>query len=161
MSRILRILSIAVVALALTTPAWAGESEEEQEIIKDLKEMWKEIAAKELSDVLVGPKGLIQASSSGGLWQVFETTEALAAFLEASPTMRFTPYHIDVRFLGSQKDVAYVTYYLVGTIAREGKEAIINYRTRASSVMEKTDGQWISVGSHYSPLFGGSGLVTD
>ena len=81
MSRILRILIIATVALVLTAPVWAGESEEEQEIVNTVKKMWEKIAAKEVSDSWFGPKGLIQASSSGGFWHVFETPEAMAAFI--------------------------------------------------------------------------------
>jgi len=161
MSRILRIGIIAAVTLILTVPAWAGESEEEQKIVNTVKETWKKLAAKEISDGLVGPKGVIQAYSSGGLWLV-RTPEEMAAEVKAPPnTLQFTPYHINVKFLGSKKDVAYVTYYLVGTIVREEKEDIINYRTRASNVMEKIDGKWVTSGSHYSPLFGGAGLVTD
>ena len=161
MFRILRILIIATVALFLTTPTWAGESEEEQNIVNTVKEIWGKLAAKEVSDGLVGPKGSIQAQSSGGLWRVY-TPETMAAELKESPnTLQFTPYHINVKFLGSKKDVAYVTYYLVGTIVREEKEDIPNYRTRASNVMEKIDGKWVNSGSHYSALFGGSGLVAD
>ena len=54
--------------------------------------------------------------------------------------------------------MAYVTYYLVGKIVREGKDDIVNYRTRASNVMENKDGKWVNSGAHYSPLFGGSGV---
>ena len=77
---------------------------------------------------------------------------------ESPNTLKFTPYHINAKFLGQEKDVAYVTYYLVGKIVREGKDDIANYRTRASNVMEKTDGKWVNSGAHYSPLFGGSGV---
>ncbi len=160
MSRILRILILMAVALVLMTPIWAGESEEGQKIVNTVKEMWKKLAAKEMSDGMAGPKGVIAANSHGGLWLV-STREEMAASIKESPTMQFTPYHINVKFLGSQKDVAYVTYYLVGTIVREGREDIPNYRTRASNVMEKIDGKWVTSGSHYSPLFGGVGLVTD
>ena len=157
MSRILSILIIVAVALVVTAPAWAGEMEEKQEVINQVKETWKKIAAKEVDAVGVGPNGVIQAQSHGGFWRSF-TPETMAAFLKESPNMRFTPYYIEVRFLGSKKDVAYVTHYLVGTIVREGKDDIANYRTRASSVMEKIDGRWVTAGSHYSPLFGGSGI---
>jgi hypothetical protein len=161
MFRILRILIIATVALVLTTPTWAVESEEEQKIVNIVKETWKKAASKEVSDGMVGPKGSIQAHSSGGLWMAL-TPEAMATTLKESPnTMQFTPHHINVKLLGSKKDVAYVTYYLVGTIVREGKEDIPNYRTRASNVMEKIDGKWVNSASHFSALFGGSGVVFD
>ena len=41
MFRILRILIIAVVALALTTPAWAGESEEVQQVRNVINKEWE------------------------------------------------------------------------------------------------------------------------
>lgn len=157
MSRILSIFTIAAVAMVLTSPIWADEPEEEQTVINQVKETWRKIAAKEVDDIGVGPSGIIQAQSHGGFWRFF-TPETMAAYLKDSPNLRFTPYYIEVRFLGSKKDVAYVTYYLAGTIVRQGKEDIANYRTRASSVMEKIDGIWVTAGSHYSPLFGGTGI---
>ena len=158
MSRIVHIISAVAVALVLNNPAWPGESAEEQQIIKTVKETWKKLASKEVSDGLVSPAGTINAQSSGGLWMNVER-ETFATYMKESPnTLKFTPYHINVKFLGQEKDVAYVTYYLVGKIVREGKDDIANYRTRASNVMEKTDGKWVNSGAHYSPLFGGSGV---
>ena len=40
MPRIVYIISAVAVALVLNNPAWAGESEEEQQIIKTVKETW-------------------------------------------------------------------------------------------------------------------------
>lgn len=158
MPRIVYIISAVALALALDSPAWAGESEEDQQLIETVKETWKKLAAKEVTDGLVGPQGTINAQSSGGFWMHIGR-EAFAANMKESPdTLKFSPYHINVKFLGQKKDVAYVTYYLVGDIIREGKDDITNYRTRASNVMEKKDGKWVNSGAHYSPLFGGSGV---
>ena len=155
------IFTVCVVSLVLTTMATADESEEEQKIVNIVKETWTKVAAKEVSDGMIGPKGSIQAHSSGGLW-IVRTPEAMATSMkESHNTLEFTPHHINVKFLGSKKDVAYVTYYLVGTIVREGKDDIPNYRTRASNVMEKIDGKWVNSASHFSALFGGSGVVFD
>ncbi len=123
-----------------------------------MKETWKKLANKEVSDGLVGPNGTINAQSSGGLWMDLERETFEVNMKESSDTLKFSPYHINVKFLGEIKDVAYVTYYLVGNIIREGKDDITNYRTRASNVMEKKDGKWVNSGGHYSPLFGGSGI---
>ena len=41
----------------------------------------------------------------------------------------------------------------------EGKVVVPNYRTRISQVMEKRGNKWLWVGTHASPLFGGSGVV--
>ena len=116
MSRIVHIISAVAVALVLNHPAWPGESAEEQQIIKTVKETWKKLASKEVSDGLVSPAGTINAQSSGGLWMNVER-ETFATYMKESPnTLKFTPYHINVKFLGQKKDVAYVTYYLVGKI---------------------------------------------
>ena len=52
-------------------------------------------------------------------------------------TLNFTPYHINVEILGAKKDVAYVVYYLGGTIDRNDEVLVSNYRTRASNIMKK------------------------
>ncbi len=158
MPRIAIIISAVALALVLNSPAWAGESEEEQQLIETVKEAWKKLAEKEVSDGLVGPTGTINAQSSGGLWMNLERETFEANMKESPDTLKFRPYHINVKFMGQKKDVAYVTYYLVGNILRAGKDDITNYRTRASNVMEKKDGKWVNSGGHYSPLFGGSGV---
>ena len=158
MPRIVYIISAVAVALVLNNPAWAGESEEEQKIIKTVKETWKKLAEKEVSDGLVSPAGTVNAQSSGGLWMNVERETFEANMKESLDTLKFSPYHINVKFLGQKKGVAYVTYYLIGKIVREGKDDIVNYRTRASNVMENKDGKWVNSGAHYSPLFGGSGV---
>jgi uncharacterized protein DUF4440 len=159
MSRVSRIPIIAATALIVTAPTWAAEVEDEQAIIDDTKSVWEQIAAKDFTHLMIGPRGVVHAGSAGGLWRRM-TAEEMAAYLAESPNLRAAPYHINVRFLGSQKDVAYVTYYLVGTVVR-GDGGCVSYRTRASSVMEKIDGEWVSAGQHYSPLFGGSGFGAD
>jgi uncharacterized protein (DUF1330 family) len=54
-----------------------------------------------------------------------------------------------------------VTFYLTGTIKLPDGNAIPDYRTRVSWVVEKMDGNWVVSGAHYSPLFGGSGARFD
>ena len=75
--------------------------------------------------------------------------------------MNFTPYHINVEILGSKKDVAYVVYYLGGTIDRNDEVLVPNYRTRASNIMKKEKGKWFTVGAHYSPMHSGAGVTLD
>lgn len=159
MSHRSRITAIAAVTALFVASAWAGEAEDRQAIAEQIKGVWGRIAARDFADLGFSPKGVVHAGSEGGLWREM-TGKEMAAFLEAAPTLRATPYHINVRFLGANRDVAYATYYLVGTVSRgEGGEAV-SYRTRACSVMEKIDGKWVHSGQHYSPLFGGSGFVT-
>ncbi len=68
---------------------------------------------------------------------------------------------MNVKFLGSEEDVAYVTYYLAGKIANGDNVVVPNYRTRISQVLEKRGSNWTFIGSHASPLFGGSGFNVD
>ena len=75
--------------------------------------------------------------------------------------MNFTPYHINVEILGAKKDVAYVVYYLGGTIDRNDEVLVSNYRTRASNIMKKEKGKWYTVGAHYSPMHSGAGVTFD
>ena len=111
---------------------------------------------------LINPNGAWQARSDGGLWD-FQSPKEIKSQIEDSPnTLNFRPYHIEVTIVGKSKDVAYTNYYLVGTITgRGGKVLANNYRTRASGTLVKKSGKWVSVGEHYSPLYGGSGVIFD
>ena len=81
---------------------------------------------------------------------------------ESPNVLDFDPHHINVRMVGEKQDVAYAAYYLVGNILDADRKVIVkNYRTRASQVWVKLDGRWVEIGSHYSPLYGGSGVVLD
>jgi len=103
MTRIVYVISAVAVALFLNSPAWAGNSEEEQQIIKTVEETWKKLANKEVSDGLVGPTGTINAQSSGGLWMNLERKTFEANMKESPDTLKFSPYHINVKFLGQKK----------------------------------------------------------
>ena len=105
------------------------------------------------------PEHNIIAYSTGGLWEDLSAEEMAKSIVGGPNTFALRPYHINVRFLGSKKDVAYVSYYLVGNILRGDTVVVSNYRTRISQVSEKRGGKWITVGNHASPLYGGSGIV--
>jgi hypothetical protein len=45
--------------------------------------------------------------------------------------------------MGAQKDVAYVYYYLSGSIERSGDREITNYQTRASNIFDKINRRWV------------------
>jgi hypothetical protein len=133
-------------------------SPEEQKIVDHTVAQWKNFAERNFDAMAVGPGDLVnvQASSHGGLWDK-RTGEEFLNNLRSTPyTLRATPYHIQVLFLGSDKDVAYVAYYLSGSVTLEDGTVVDNYRTRASEVLEKIDGQWVGRGAHYSKLFEGS-----
>jgi ketosteroid isomerase-like protein len=153
---VLSVLSLFLVSLALAQ----SYSPEEQKIVDETLSRWKNFSEGNYDAVVTGPKDLvgIQASSHGGLWEKATAEEQLNALKNTPYTLRATPYHIQMMFLESAKDVAYVTYYLSGSITLKDGTLIDNYRTRASEILEKTDGQWVSRGAHYSKLFEGSGI---
>lgn len=135
-------------------------SSEEQEIVDRTINQWKNFAERNYDAMVSGPGDLVglQASSHGGLWDRATAEEQLNNLTNTPYTLRATPYHIQILFLGSDKDVAYVTYYLSGSVTLEDGTVVDNYRTRASEVLESIDGQWVSRGAHYSKLHEGSGI---
>ena len=152
---------LLIVSLVFVSTATAQSySPEEQEIVDRTVAQWKSFAERNFDSMVIGPTDLanIQASSHGGLWEK-RTGEEFLDNLRSTPyTLRATPHHIQVLFLGSDKDVAYITYYLSGSITLEDGTLVDNYRTRASEVLERIDGQWVGRGAHYSRLFEGSGI---
>ena len=147
-------LIMAVLMLACSAP---GQADEAAAIKKNLEQMWSDVALGKIDSSNFG-KDTLTAYSSGGLWQKL-SGEELSASIVTGPRLHVKPYHIEITFLGAQKDVAYATYYLAGNI-KNGEEVVVpNYRTRISQVMEKRGDKWVWVGTHASPLFGGSGIV--
>ena len=107
------------------------------------------------------PDGTWMANSNGGFWE-FLTVQDNKSLIEDSPnTLNLKAHHINVDIYGSKKDLAYVVYYLSGNIERDGKVLISNYRTRASNLLKKEKGKWLTVGAHYSPMHSGSGVKFD
>ena len=81
--------------------------------------------------------------------------------IEDSPnTLNLKAHYINVNVYGSRKDLAYVVY-LSENIERDGKVLVSNYRTRASNLLKKEKGKWLTVGAHYSPMHSGSGVKFD
>lgn len=146
---------VAVPAISL------ADGHDEEVIRKNVVEMWKQVAAKKLDGSLTSPNGVTQATSAGGFWRTLSRAENVAQINDDDSTLDFRPAYIEVRLLGSKKDVAHVSYYLSGTIFLNGAPPITNYRTRVSQVWEKLDGKWVVAAAHYSPLFGGSGVQPD
>ena len=148
---------IAVVMIAFGAHGQANEAER---IKKNITQMWKDMAQGKIESINFAEHTLT-AYSSGGLWENLTGDELSASLLEGPNRLNVKPYHINVTFLGAQKDVSYVTYYLAGNILSEGKVIVPNYRTRISQVLEKRGDKWVWVGTHASPLFGGSGITVD
>ena len=132
----------------------------ENKIKETIHSNWDKVAQKNVTG-LVHPDGNWMANSEGGFWN-FLTVEDNKALIEDSPnTINLKAHHINVNLYGSKKDLAYVVYYLSGSIERDGKVLISNYRTRASNLLKKEKGKWLTVGAHYSPMHSGSGVKFD
>mgnify|MGYP001162536657 FL=1 len=129
------------------------------EIKETIHSNWEKVAQKNVTGM--HPDGSWMANSNGGFWE-FQTVQENKTLIEDSPnTLNLKAHHINVDIYGSKKDLAYVVYYLSGSIEREGKVLISNYRTRASNLLKKEEGKWFTVGAHYSPMHSGSGVKFD
>ena len=128
-----------------------------------IEQTWKDVALKNPDAVRRRhPDGSWFASSQGGLWNIRSNEASFRPAIDGPNTLDFKPRHINVTIVGEKQDVAYATYYLVGKILDADRKVIVkNYRTRASQVSVKLDGKWVVIGSHYSPLYGGGGVVFD
>jgi len=152
-------LMLVVMGLLFVNNLMAGDKED---IVAQTKKQWADFSKKKMDSSLINPNGAWQARSDGGLWD-FQSPKEIKSQIEDSPnTLNFRPYHIEVTIVGKNKDVAYTSYYLVGSITGPGGKVIAsNYRTRASGTLVKNKGKWVAVGQHFSPLYGGSGVIFD
>jgi len=152
-------LLIIVISIFFVNNLMAGDKED---LIEQIKQQWVDFSNKKANMATINPNGSWQATSQGGLWQLL-SPEASKAQIEGSPnTFNFSPRHIEVTILGKSKDVSFANYYLVGTInGPDGKPMATNYRTRASATFLKKGSKWVSIGQHFSPLYGGSGVIFD
>ena len=150
---------------ALTGVVFASESRagDKENVVASIEQIWKDIALKNPVAIEGGhPDGSWTATSEGGLWQFLSNEEFVSRAIDGPNILDIKPRHINVTIVGEKQDVAYAAYYLVGKILDADRKVIVkNYRTRASQVSVKLDGKWVVIGSHYSPLYGGSGAVLD
>ena len=154
-----KVILVISLLLLFNNILFAGDKED---IIKQIKNQCVDFSKKKMDSSLINPNGVWQARSDGGLWD-FQSPKEIKSQIEDSPnTLNFRPYHIEVTIVGKNKDVAYTNYYLVGSITGpKGKVIASNYRTRASGTLIKNKGKWVAVGQHFSPLYGGSGVIFD
>jgi len=154
-----KILIVFAALILVNNNVIAGDKED---ITNQIKQLWVNFSNKKVDMSLINPNGSWQASSEGGLWNFQSPKEIQSQIADSPNTLNFRPYHIEVTIVGKSQDVAYTNYYLVGTITgRGGKVVANNYRTRASGTLVKQSGKCVSVGDHYSPLHGGSGVIFD
>jgi|TARA_B110000438_G_scaffold173484_1_gene165793 hypothetical protein len=147
---------VIIVGLLFVNNLIAGDKED---LIKQIKQQWVDFSNKKANMSTMNKNGAWQATSQGGLWE-FQTPKEFKAQIEEGPnTFNFSTRHIEVTIVGKSKDVAYANYYLVGTITGTNGLIASNYRTRASGIYLKKNGNWVSYGQHFSPLMGGSGVT--
>ena len=147
-----------------SVPIFVSESSagNKEDVISDIVQHWKDFALKNPAADVGHSDGSWVATAEGGFWQFLSAEEFKAMTIDSANIFDFKPQHINVRFVGGKQDVAYATYYLVGKILDADLKVIVkDYRTRASQVWVNLDGKWVVIGAHYSPLYGGSGVVFD
>ena len=152
---------LVLVCLSLTMLLFTGPSQaaDIDDITARLEQMWTDMAKGEMDPAGFDPDQNLTAYSSGGLWEDHTGEELSKALVGGGTTLDVSPYHIKIRLLGENSDVAHATYYLAGRILAGTEEVVTNYRTRISQVLEKQEGKWVVVANHASPLFGGSGVT--
>ena len=161
-----------LLALALVTPVAFGQSTSpiEELIVEQIRQSWQEaskgnydaVAEIDFGLTKIGESRFVDytvavAASDGSLWDISTATEQARLLNEDDFMLHATPRDIHVMFLGAAKDVVYVSYYLIGTIAISADD-VQDYRTRVSQVLERKDAKWVIRGAHYSGLMGASGI---
>ena len=146
-----------LVIMLLSNLTFGSDIDAIKNIIND---NWEKTSQRKVGD-FIHPEGSWLATSEGSFWNFQSPKENRNRIESSLNTLNFTPYHINIEILGAKKDVAYVVYYLGGTINRNDKVLVSNYRTRASNVMKKEKGKWYTVGAHYSPMHSGAGVTFD
>ena len=146
-----------LVIMLLSNLTFGSDIDAIKNIIND---NWEKTSQRKVGD-FINPEGSWLATSEGSFWNFQYPKENRERIENSLNTLNFTPYHINIEILGAKKDVAYVVYYLGGTIDRNDKVLVSNYRTRASNVMKKEKGKWYTVGAHYSPMHSGAGVTFD
>ncbi|MFL2998113.1 MAG: nuclear transport factor 2 family protein [Candidatus Neomarinimicrobiota bacterium] len=146
-----------LVIMLLSNLTFGSDIDAIKNIIND---NWEKTSQRKVGD-FIHPEGSWLATSEGSFWNFQSPKENRNRIESSLNTLNFTPYHINIEILGAKKDIAYVVYYLGGTIDRNDKVLVSNYRTRASNVMKKEKGKWYTVGAHYSPMHSGAGVTFD
>ena len=146
-----------LVIMLLSNLTFGSDIDAIKNIIND---NWEKTSQRKVGD-FIHPEGSWLATSEGSFWDFQSPKENRNRIESSLNTLNFTPYHINIEILGAKKDVAYVVYYLGGTINKNDKVLVSNYRTRASNVMKKEKGKWYTVGAHYSPMHSGAGVTFD
>ena len=109
-------LLLFLLLILLLVPQLNGQSKDEAVIKADVVKLWSDAANRKMDKNKLNPEHNIIAYSTGGLWEDLTADKMVASIVGGPNTFDLRPYHINVKFLGSKKDVAYGV----------SKEAVIN-----------------------------------
>ena len=168
----MRLMVISLLALTVMTGAVYGQNDarEKKDIEDQIEQSWKEASSGNYDAVSMLDYGLTGdsqsqlggnviavASSDGGPWEISTATEQANLLKDDDFVLHVRPHDVHILLIGSEKDVAYASYYLVGTISNSSND-VQNYHTRVSQVLEKINGKWVIRGAHYSRFMDAQGI---
>ena len=134
-------------------PAYADKATEEEvkKVILDNNAYTKKNLKGQ--DDIVASEGSLEFWSSGGLMN------------RVGPDVEpdeFNAFAIDVKHIKVitlvPGQAAVAQYYSEGSMDRKNGTPVGNYRTRATQVFVKEDGEWKVRAAHWSPIAGGAGI---
>ena len=168
----MRQMVISLLALILPIFAAHGKSETsvERTIAEQIRQSWKEASAGNHAAVvkldfglarngeaLFGDYVIAVAASDGGPWEISTVIEQARLLKDDHFELKVEPQNLHVMLLGSEENVAYASYYLVGTVASSA-DGTQDYHTRVSQVFERIEGKWVIRGAHYSRFMDAAGI---
>ena len=168
----MRLIVISFLALAVLPDAVYGQNDSrDKKVVEDqIRQSWKAASSGNYDAVSMLDFGLTKegqsqlgenviavASSDGGPWEISTATEQAELLKSDDFVLQVTPHDVHILLIGSEKDVAYASYYLVGTIGSSSNDGQ-NYHTRVSQVLEKVYGKWVIRGAHYSRFMDAQGI---
>ena len=168
----MRLMVISLLTLTVLPGAVYGQndSREKKEIEDQIKQSWKEASSGNYDAVSMLDFGLTEdsqsqlggnviavASSDGGPWEISTATEQAKLLKDDDFVLHVRPHDVHILLIGSEKDVAHASYYLVGTISSSSNE-VQDYHTRVSQVLEKINDKWVIRGAHYSRYMDAQGI---
>jgi hypothetical protein len=168
----MRLIVISILALTVLPGAVYGQndSRDKKEIEDQIRQSWKEASSGNYDAVSMldfgltgdsqsqlGENVIAVASSDGGPWEISTATEQAKLLKDDDFVLHVRPHDVHILLIGSEKDVAYASYYLVGTISSSSND-VQDYHTRVSQVLEKINDKWVIRGAHYSRYMDAQGI---
>ncbi|MDH3285374.1 MAG: hypothetical protein OEQ13_11580, partial [Acidobacteriota bacterium] len=105
------LMALLCLALLSASVVGADTASDEAAIRAAITKMWKNVSERKLDASSIHPDGAIQATSAGGFWRSLSREELVSQIQDDPETLKFTPHYVQVKLLGSKKDVAFVSFY--------------------------------------------------